>query len=219
MTQNSNHIESSKRSWVEVDPNSDFPIQNLPFGIFRTENTGPRVCSAIGDYVVDLAACLSLGYLDHLSLNSSILNNSYLNDFMSLGKEITGAVRMRLAGVLEEGSNAAHKADQFLHKMSGVEMLMPIQIGDYTDFYSSIEHATNVGSMFRDPANALLPNWKHLPVGYHGRASSIVVSGTPIHRPSGQTIPQGSDQPVYGASRLLDFELEMGFVRDKIGNY
>jgi fumarylacetoacetase len=206
---------AKKQSWVEVAESSDFPIQNLPFGIFKTESLSPRVCSAIGDYVIDLSACLSLGYLDHIGLSNSILMNKYLNDFISLGKEKTRAVRSMLAEVLTAGNNAAHKSHKFLHKMSEVQMLMPIQIGDYTDFYSSIEHATNVGTMFRDPENALLPNWKHLPVGYHGRASSIVVSGTPIKRPSGQTIPADSSQPVFGPTKLLDFELEMGFVIGK----
>ena len=203
------------QSWIKVPADSDFPIQNLPFGIFKTGNSGPRVCSAIGDFVIDLSACLSLGYFDGLGLNNSVLHNLYLNDFIALGKEKTRAVRNKLAEVLLEGSNAMHKGDQFLYKMEEVEMLLPIKIGDYTDFYSSMEHATNVGTMFRDPKNALLPNWKHMPVGYHGRASSIVVSGTPIKRPYGQTIPAGSDQPIYGPSRLLDFELEMGFVIGK----
>jgi fumarylacetoacetase len=213
----SNLSDPNLKSWVEVPENSDFPIQNLPFGIFRTpSNQAPRVCTAIGNFVVDLAVMNYLSLFDELDISSEVFNNRFLNELMALGKEKTNRLRARLSELFREGSTEAKDlAWHFLHPMDKVEMLMPIQVGDYTDFYSSIEHATNVGTMFRDPENALLPNWRHLPVGYHGRASSIVVSGTPIRRPKGQQLPAGADQPVFGPSRLLDFELEMAFVIGK----
>jgi len=203
------------KSWVEVPEGSDFPIQNLPFGIFKTKNSEPRVCSAIGDLIIDLAKVNDLAFFADLGIPRAVFYNQYLNDFMALGKGVTRQVRNRLSELLDADVtrwNSRDMADHIFHKKEDVEMLLPIKITDYTDFYSSIEHATNVGKMFRDPENALLPNWKHLPVGYHGRASSIVVSGTPIRRPRGQQIPNDSKQPVYGVSKLMDFELEMGFV-------
>ncbi len=205
------------KSWVEVSADSDFPIQNLPFGVFTTKtNTRPRVCTRIGDFIVDLVVLDHLSMLDDCEISHSVFDNQYINDLMSLGKEKTRALRNCLSDILEEGNTEAEKNSwHFLHHADKVEMLLPIRVGDYTDFYSSIEHATNVGTIFRDPDNALLPNWKHLPVGYHGRASSIVVSGTEITRPKGQTKPKDDEPPVYGPSRLLDFELEMGFVIGK----
>ena len=206
------------KSWVDIAPNSDFPIQNLPFGIFKTDEKSPRACSAIGDFVIDLPEGANHGFFDDLNFDTSVLENQFLNDFIALGKPVTNAVRNRLAEILDtdhDSWDAEELADFILVPMAEAELLLPIQIGDYTDFYSSIEHATNVGTMFRDPSNALLPNWRHLPVGYHGRASSIVVSGTDIIRPSGQTRPNAEEPPVYGPCRLLDFELEMGFVIGK----
>ncbi len=205
--------DPTRKSWVEVAKDSDFPIQNLPFGVFRTaSNPSPRVCTAIGDNVVDLAVMNYLDLFEELEIDNEVFNNPYLNQLMALGKTKTRALRDRIADLLDERNGEAKDlAWHFLHPMDKVEMLMPVQVGDYTDFYSSLDHATNVGSMFR-PDNPLLPNWKHIPVGYHGRASSIVVSGTPIHRPMGQTMPDGAERPVFGPSRLLDFELEMGFV-------
>jgi fumarylacetoacetase len=206
------------KSWVDVLPGSDFPIQNLPFGIFETTFGEKRVCSAIGEYVVDLVELEDMGYLDGLGINPHILERDFLNDFMAIGKEKTSAVRNRLSEILQNipGKwNGESKHRQFLVNMKDVDMQLPIKVGDYTDFYSSIEHATNVGMMFRDPENALMPNWRHLPVGYHGRSSSIIVSGTDIHRPKGQMIPKDSKQPVFGPCKLMDFELEMGFVIGK----
>jgi fumarylacetoacetase len=205
--------DPTRKSWVEVPGDNDFPIQNLPFGVFRTaSNPSPRVCTAIGDNVVDLAVMNYLDLFEELEIDNEVFNNQYLNQLMALGKTKTRALRDRIAELLDERNDEAKElAWHFLHPMDKVEMLMPVQVGDYTDFYSSLDHATNVGSMFR-PDNPLLPNWKHIPVGYHGRASSIVVSGTPIYRPMGQTMPDGAERPVFGPSRLLDFELEMGFV-------
>jgi fumarylacetoacetase len=202
------------RSWVSVPAGSDFPIQNLPFGIFQYRGQSPGVGVAIGEHVVDVGWLHDRGHLDGLDIPVSAVKNRFLNDLIALGKQRTRALRDRLARILETDDPfaAQREAAQFLYPQQEVNMLLPVQIGDYTDFYSSREHATNVGTMFRDPDNALLPNWLHLPVGYHGRASSIVVSGTPIRRPNGQTRPDDTAPPVYGPSRLLDFELEMAFI-------
>jgi len=203
------------RSWVPVPEDSDFPIQNLPFGVFRTPQLPPRLCTAIGDSVADLQVLAEHGFFDDIIPDRSLFARPSLNAFMALGRQKTGALRLRLSQILDqdlEEWDASELAEYFLHPQRQIEMLMPIEVGDYTDFYSSMEHAINVGTMFRGKENALMPNWKHLPVGYHGRASSIVVSGTPIHRPKGQTIPQDFDSPVFGPSKLLDFELEMAFV-------
>lgn len=207
------------KSWIEVPSDSDFPIQNLPFGIFKTQSSNARVGIAIGDQVLDLSILNKLGFLDDFKIDDAIFTNQYLNDFIALGKPLCRSLRQRISNLLNstnpelrDNKDARYKVLNF---MSNVQMLMPVKVGDYTDFYSSIDHATNVGTMFRDPANALLPNWKHLPVGYHGRASSIIVSGTPFHRPKGQTKPADSESPVFGPSKLLDFELEVAFIIGK----
>ena len=208
----------SLTSWVEVPEGSDFPIQNLPFGVFKTPGLRPRLCTAIGNFVADLQVLSEHGFFDDLNMDKAVFAQSYLNDFIACGKEKTSAVRNRLSEILDndlDDWDASELAAYFLHPMEEVEMMMPIKVGDYTDFYSSREHATNVGTMFRGKENALMPNWLHLPVGYHGRASSIVVSGTPIHRPNGQQIPQDAESPVFGPSKLMDFELEMAFVVGK----
>jgi fumarylacetoacetase len=204
------------KSWVEVSEDSDFPIQNIPFGIFKTKNSLPRTGVAIGAFVLDLSELHTNGYLDKLSFPQGIFNQRYLNDFLALGKSAIRTVRARLSELLQH-DNQELQANALLRKkaliaMSEVQMLLPVRIPNYTDFYSSEEHATNVGSMFRDPKNALLPNWKHIPIGYHGRASSIVVSGTPIHRPNGQLKPADAALPVFGPSQKMDFELEVAFV-------
>ena len=204
------------KSWVEVPAGSDFPIQNLPFGIFKTKYLSPVAGVAIGRYVLDLVYLHEHGLLDGLGLPPGIFNQKYLNDFMALGRSKAREVRNRLSELLRHDNDELrdHVAAReiALIPMEEVQMQMPVRIGNYTDFYSSEEHATNVGSMFRDPKNALLPNWKHLPVGYHGRASSIVVSGTDLHRPKGQIKPADAELPVYCPTRKLDFELEMAFV-------
>ena len=204
------------KSWVDVPVASDFPIQNLPFGIFKTDQLSPRVGVAIGEHVLDLKSLHILGYMENLPFRLEDFESITLNRLMSYGKNDTRDLRQRISKLLRSDvpdlRQKDHHVQQCLIKQSDVEMLMPVHVGDYTDFYSSIEHATNVGTMFRDPANALLPNWKHLPVGYHGRASSIIISGTPIHRPKGQTKPQADQPPVYGPTMRLDFELEMAFI-------
>lgn len=211
-------ISPHRSSWVNVPANSDFPIQNLPFGIFKTATGSSRICTAIGEQVVDLYVLAEQGFFDDITVDREIFQNRYLNDFIALGKEKTRAVRHRLAEILDKEDTtfqAKERASYFLHPQATVELLLPIKIGDYTDFYSSREHATNVGSLFRDPSKALLPNWLHLPVAYHGRASSIVVSGTPIHRPNGQRLPEGQQQPIIAPTEALDFELEVAFVLGK----
>jgi fumarylacetoacetase len=197
-------------TWLTISPDSDFSIHNLPFGIFSKDGGSKRVGVAIGDFVIDLLAAHKLGVFDGLDITNDELENDFLNDFIALGKPKTNAVRLRLQEQLCDDSSPL-KGSVAMIPMSEVQMHLPVKVGDYTDFYSSIEHATNVGKMFRDPENALLPNWKHLPVGYHGRASSIVVSGVDIHRPKGQTKPPEGD-PVFGPSQRMDFELEMGFI-------
>lgn len=207
------------KSWVHVPVGSDFPIQNLPFGIFKTRYLSAVAGVAIGEHVLDLVYLHENGYLDGLGLPSGIFNQKYLNDFIALGRKTTRAVRNRISELLrddvEELQQNIAAREIALIPMSEVQMQMPVQIPNYTDFYSSEEHATNVGSMFRDPKNALLPNWKHLPVGYHGRASSIVVSGTNLHRPKGQIKLPDSELPVFCPSQKLDFELELAFITGK----
>ena len=210
------------RSWIEVKKDSDFPIQNLPFGIFKTSQRGPRVGVAIGEYILDLAAVAEFGYFDALQIDKSVFSKPALNDFIALGKPAWQKVRERVSDLLSEKNKAlqaqAEARAQCLVEMKNAEMLLPVSIGDYTDFYSSIDHATNMGKMFRDPANALLPNWKHIPVGYHGRASSIVVSGFSFHRPKGQLKPADAEAPEFGPTKLLDFELETAFILGKPTN-
>lgn len=207
------------KSWIEIPYRSDFPIQNLPFGIFRTAARTPRVGVAIGDFILDLSIIAHAGLLERTGLDKLVLEHDTLNDFIAMGKLITNAIRERVSELLTTGntelSDNADLKEQALVKRRDAFMLMPVYIPNYTDFYSSREHATNVGSMFRDPKNALLPNWLHLPVGYHGRASSIVVSGTSIHRPKGQTKADDADKPSFGPTKLLDFELEMAFITGK----
>ncbi len=203
-------------SWIEVPDGSDFPIQNIPFGIIAY-NDMARPATRIGDHVVDLSVLADFGYFDVLQLDDlSIFYEPVLNSLIGLGKEARIAIRERLSEILcascSELKENPEARTMAIRPISEVEVLMPVAVGDYTDFYSSIEHATNVGKMFRDPDNALLPNWRHLPVGYHGRASSIVVSGTNIHRPKGQTRPDDNQPPVFGPCKLFDFELEMAFI-------
>jgi fumarylacetoacetase len=202
------------KSWVDVPSGSDFPIQNLPFGIFKAETA--RAGVAIGNFVLDLSLLHHLGYFRHLGLPHETFTKPTLNEFFSLGKTTISAVRNRVSELLSYNNDELQSRKDIIGNallpLSDVQMLMPVHVPNYTDFYSSEEHATNVGSMFRDPKNALLPNWKHLPVGYHGRASSIIVSGTPVKRPNGQIKAATDDAPSYSSSKKLDFELEVAFV-------
>jgi fumarylacetoacetase len=209
-------VNSQLEAKLSVTPDSDFSIYNIPFGIYSDDTVQHRACSAIGDYIIDL---YELESLDVFDLNRSVFLQPYLNDFIALGKTVTNGVRLKIQDLLtSENSNLVTDEKLFktiFKKQNQVNMLMPVKVGDYTDFYSSIDHATNVGTMFRDPANALLPNWKHLPVGYHGRASSICVSGHSFHRPKGQQKPADAELPVFGPSKLLDIELETAFIIGK----
>ncbi len=203
----------SLTSWLSVPKDSDFSIHNLPFGVFRAAEGAPRAGIAIGDHIVDLAAAAEAGLFGKRRFFKKIFEQPVLNDFIALGKPVTGRVRRKVQEWLCRPERPA-EADRLLTDRRAATMLMPLRVPNYTDFYSSIEHATNVGKMFR-PDNPLLPNWRWLPVGYHGRASSIVVSGTPIRRPHGQILPKGQETPVFSVSRQLDFELEMAFVIGK----
>lgn len=204
------------KSFIDYSENSDFSIHNIPFGVGVFNNEYIACCTRIGDQVADLAAVYELGYLDGISgLEENIFEAYTLNEFIGLGKGVTVPARERLQQLLAAGSDLSKNEEHLqecLHTADSVQMIMPLHVPNYTDFYSSIEHATNVGKMFRGEENALLPNWKHLPVGYHGRASSIVVSGMEFHRPKGQMKPADADKPVFGPCKQLDFELEMAFV-------
>ena len=208
--------DPNRKSWIPVPENSDFPIQNIPFGVFITKEDVITIGTRIGNCAIDMGALQQLGYFEGIELTDDMFMQDTLNDFISDGKKTWRLVRNRLAELFDETNptlrdNKNHR-EVVIFKVEDIEMLLPVQIGDYTDFYSSKEHATNVGKMFRDPENALLPNWLHIPVGYHGRSSTIVPSGIPVHRPYGQTLPNGETTPVFGPSRLVDFELETAFI-------
>jgi fumarylacetoacetase len=206
------HINTFKM-WFPVSANTEFSLYNLPFGIFSAKGRSPRIGVALGEHIIDLRALAKRGVFDDLGFPVSTLNKSRLNDFAALGARPRQQVRQRLQDIFSAPRHAlaAHQ-QEFMVAQSAAAMHLPVHIGDYTDFYSSEDHATNVGKMFRDPANALLPNWKHLPVGYHGRASSIAISGTNFRRPKGQTRPDDNAPPVFGPTQRLDFELEMAAI-------
>jgi len=204
-------------SFVDVSPESHFPLQNLPYGIFRPEDGKARPGVAIGDLVLDLAVLEESGFFQAVNLgNRPIFAGDSLNSFLALGRPIWRKTREILQHLLA-AETITLRDDQELrkrafHRQKDVVMELPARIGDYTDFYSSYHHAFNVGTMFRGPDNALMPNWKWLPIAYHGRASSIVPSGREVRRPHGQIKPPDSNAPIFGASRALDFELETAFL-------
>ena len=209
-------------SFIDVAQNSDFPIQNLPYGIFSNTQDGVRRAgTAIGEWVLDLAALEANGYLK-IQAGETYFAQSTLNKFIESGKANWSKIRAELQELLsadnaELRDNSALR-EQVFFKQADVTLHLPVHVPGYTDFYSSKEHATNVGCMFRDPKNALLPNWSELPVGYNGRASSVIVSGTDIVRPSGQIKLPNADRPQFSACRKLDFELETGFIVGKANN-
>ncbi len=210
-------IAAQRKSFVESAQGSDFPIQNLPYGVFRTEDSSARVGVAIGNFVLDLALLEEKGLFDGPCLKGQqLFNRAEINGLLELGRAAWSEARARIAELLDADCpvirDNAELRQQALLPMNSVNMLLPVRIGDYTDFYSSREHATNVGIMFRGKENALMPNWLHLPVAYHGRASSVVIDGTDLLRPLGQTLPVEGEPPVFGPSRLVDFELEVGFI-------
>lgn len=212
-----------RKSWLPIAENSDFPIQNIPFGVFITKDDIITIGTRIGDFAIDLGALHQLGYFEGIPLTDDIFLQDSLNDFIADGRKTWRLVRNRIADIFDIENNGlqqqtAHK-DKIIFTMEEVEMLLPVSVGDYTDFYASKEHATNVGTLFRDPKNALMPNWLHIPIGYHGRSSSIIPSGIPVRRPYGQVKPvEGSNTPGFGPSRLLDFELEMAFITTDSNN-
>jgi fumarylacetoacetase len=214
----SSTTDPALRSFVPVAPDSHFPIQNLPYCVFRPRASGePRVGVAIGEQVLDLAILHERGLLDVPPVGAErVLHRSSLNALLALGKQAWSQLRARISELLRHNvptlRDDAALRSQALVAQTDVELRMPVEIGDYTDFYSSRYHATNVGSLFRDPANALPPNWLHLPIAYHGRASSVVLSGADIRRPLGQTMADGAQAPNFGPTRALDFELEMGYL-------
>ncbi len=212
-----------RKSWIKYDQKSDFPIQNIPFGVFKlinnTENDFQiHIGTRIGDTVISLSEIEKHHYFNDLLLKDCTFHKSEnLNKFLKQNKKTWRNVRDRIAELFDVSNTRFQKDIKLkqidcLFSISEVQPIMPIKIGDYTDFYSSKDHAMNVGKMFRDPKNALLPNWLHIPVGYHGRSSSIVISGTTIKRPKGQILPKNTDLPIFSKSKLLDFELEMAFV-------
>ena len=200
-------------SWIPVDPRSDFPIQNLPYGAFVRDGAPARLGVAIGDRIVDLRALAESGLLD-ASVDRALLEGPTLNELLGAGRPAWSALRARLTELLRTGGDDALRrhADAFLVAQRDVTMAVPMEIGDYVDFYSSLEHATNLGKLFRPGGEPLMPNWRWIPIGYHGRSSTIVIDGTPIARPSGQRKPPDADVPTFGPSARLDIELEMGFV-------
>jgi len=207
------------KSWIEVPRDHDFPIQNLPVGIFSTAHRPPSAGMAIGNHIIDLHKLGESGYFADIDLPDNVFNQNSLNKFLSLGRKKCGQIRTRVSELLKSDNKELQDnisaREEIIIDMANARLWMPVEVKNYTDFYSSKEHATNVGSMFRDPANALLPNWKYLPVAYHGRASSIIVSDEAIRRPLGQRKDPKEDNPVFGPTQRLDFELEMAFVTCK----
>ncbi len=202
-------------SWIDIPLDSDFSIHNIPFGIGSIAGGRPFACMRIGNQVINLSALASTGFFNGLVEDLNVFDQPVLNDFIRLGKKVTNEVRLQLQKTLVDINSPLKQLPLIFSPVEEIIMHLPVHIGDYTDFYSSIEHATNVGKMFRDPENALLPNWRHLPVGYHGRSSSIVISGTPIHRPRGQVKPKDAESPIFVPTQRLDFELEIAFIIGK----
>ena len=205
------------KSFIEVAPDSHFPIQNIPFGVFKPAQGPARVGVAIGEFVLDLSVLEQLGHFRSNEFKGgAVFSESALNAFLALGRPAWRKAREVIQHLL--ASDTATLRDdaelrlRAFHRRADVAMQLPARIGDYTDFYSSYHHAHNVGTMLRGPENALMPNWKWLPVAYHGRASSIVVSGTDVQRPHGQTKPPDTDAPIFGPSRSFDYELETAFL-------
>jgi fumarylacetoacetase len=215
--------DPSLRSWIDIRPTDDFPIQNLPFGVIDVPEWGPRLAVAIGGYALDLYECAQLGYFDSIAADvpalgamlPKVFRRRSLNAFLRLGPPAWRAVRERVSELLRHDNPALRDNElavrTCLLRQRDVTMLRPVKPANYVDFYSSLEHATNVGAMFR-PDNPLLPNWRHLPIAYHGRANSIVASGAPVRRPSGQYRPVGQESPIFGPTQQLDFELETAFI-------
>lgn len=200
-------------SWVRIAPGSDFPLENLPYGVFRSGPGEPHIGVAVGDSIFDLHEAARAGLFEGI-VSRAVLQAPTLNLLLATGRSAWSALRERIHGLLQDGTAALDgiNRDALIAQRAGAQLLLPFAIGDYVDFYSSIEHATNLGKLFRPGGEPLLPNWRWIPIGYHGRSSTIVVDGTPIVRPSGQRKAPDAPAPTFGPSRLLDIELEVGFV-------
>lgn len=215
----SNISGEKTKTWLKIGTDCDFSIDNIPFGIACLTDGSTVAASRISDFVINLHALNRDGYFDDINAHmDGIMLNNALNEFIALGKSVTNRVRKKIQVLLKEDGEV-NQHDEFVRKyllpIETVKMQLPVKVNDYTDFYSSLEHATNVGSLFRDASDPLPKNWRHLPVGYHGRASTIVVSGTNIHRPKGQVLPFGESLPILTPSRKMDFELELAFITSK----
>lgn len=210
------------KSWLVTSNLHDFSIYNIPFGVFYTNNSlkTARCGAGLGDYIIDLSSLFHFGYLSNIkSLTKETFESNKLNEFLALGNQTCNSVRNIIQDLFSENNmklrNHPEHLERILVPTNSAKMLLPIQVRDYVDFYSSLDHATNVGKMFRDEKNPLLPNWKHIPIGYHGRSSSIVVSGTNFKRPCGQLCAVDSTIPTFASSKQMDFELEMAFITNK----
>jgi len=208
-------------SWLPIPKDHDFSIHNIPFGVFSDSSSNKlRVGAALGEHVIDVAALADKNFFsDILGEKKDVFEKSALNDFLSLGNEVCEKIRKKIQMLFLEETNTL-KENSDLHsaiifEMQNTKQHMPIEVKDYVDFYSSISHATNVGKMFRDETNPLLPNWKHIPIGYHGRSNSIVTSGTKIKRPYGQLKKKENEPPIYAPSERIDYELEVAFITNK----
>jgi fumarylacetoacetase len=203
--------DNLKRSWVPTaDGHPDFPLENLPLGIFNEPGGSPRGSVAIGNYLLDLTATLEAGVFEGLALEAAqAASENTLNSFFALGSPVRQAFRSALLDVLSEGSRFKDVLVDAIHLQANCQMSLPARVGNYTDFYVGIHHATNVGKLFR-PDNPLLPNYKYVPIGYHGRASTLNISGTDFKRPNGQTLPGNASEPIFGPCQRLDYELEIG---------
>lgn len=208
--------DPNRKTWLDIPVDSDFPIQNIPFGVFLTRDDIITIGTRIGDYAIDLGALHQLGYFENIPLTDDIFLQDSLNDFISDGKKTWRLVRNRIAEIFDEKNDSLknNQADRnvVLFTLDEIEMQNPVQIGDYTEFFTSKEHAINLGKMFRKEGNLLPSNWYYMPTAYHGRSSSIVPSGIPVHRPKGQLLPEGSEIPVFDASKEVDFETQMAFI-------
>ncbi|MEM9437357.1 MAG: fumarylacetoacetase [Pseudomonadota bacterium] len=201
-----------KRSWIEAAnaPDCPFPLNNLPYGVFSTEGAEPRCGVAIGDSVLDLTGLEEDGHLK--VAEDPVFDVPYWNDFMEQGAEAWAKLRAALTAILEEGSEHRASATEYIILLADVQLHLPFVVAEYTDFYAGKHHATNVGTMFRGPENALPPNWLHIPIGYNGRASSVVVSGTDVRRPWGQLKGPNDDAPRFAPCARFDYELELGAI-------
>lgn len=205
-------MEQARASWVTVAGESDFPIHNLPYGVFESAS-GPHIGVAIGAHIFDLHAAAVRGYFAGYA-DTGVLTATTLNPLLAAGRSAWTRLRERCAALLDARSNDVppEEREALIVLQSAARMRLPFTVGDYVDFYSSLEHATNLGKIFRPDGEPLMPNWRWMPIGYHGRSSTIVVDGTPIVRPIGQRKPAGASEPAVGPSALLDIELEIGFV-------